>query len=209
MRLLDFVSAFRLPPANVSDFGILKVAFLVAAVDGKITDEELHVYELMSRRCRGYTKKRATDALEEAVQTAGNLILKTDSLSEKDFVSAFVAAADSALPDGFFNFSVVDIRRAIVTWVVMGMSDGDYSRRERLCIEALRSRFAERKAQKLRQRAAESGSLSAAYDTAFVVQDEESGEVSDRFVDEVVAIINRLGDTAEAEAALKDLIAHK
>lgn len=191
------------------DYGIVKVAFMVAALDGEVTDEELHAIDALLKKCRGYTAKTAAKVLDEAMHSAGYLMLLGRRVKESAFVKAFLAEAQAALPDGFAFLSVEEVRRAVVTWIALGMSDGDYSARERACIEALRRRFAELKVclddDAERQRMALASSFSLVYG---VVAREKIEDLFPRnFVTRVERLVAQYGDDADAAKELKALIA--
>ena len=148
MNLAKFIGSFNLKKfgkACRTDFGVFKVAFMVAALDGEVTDVEYRALDALAKKCRGYTPKAAAAAFDEAMHSAGYLMLLGHRAKDSELAAAFIREAQAALPDGFAYFSVEDVRRAVVTWIAMGMSDGDYSAREKKCIEALRKRFAELK----------------------------------------------------------------
>lgn len=196
-----------------TDFGILKVAFMVAALDGEITEAEYKAFELLAKNCRGYSVKSAAAALDEAMRSAGYLMLFSQRNNEKDLVKAFMAEARAALPNGFAYLSIEEIRRAIVTWIVMGLSDGDYSVRERNCIESLRKFFAELKALRIQQEEEQWLSLSTDLRQACAsmnVQPQATVElVSKDFVGQVERLVQQYGDKAEAMKMLDSLIKGK
>lgn len=139
------VSRVQAAKYGKTDYGIVKVALMVAALDGEVSDEELKAVDAMLKKCRGYTAKAAENVLDEAMHSAGYLLLLGKRAKEAELVKAFVAEAKAALPEGFAYLSVEEVRRAVVAWIAMGLSDGDYSAREKKCIEALRKHFAELK----------------------------------------------------------------
>ena len=196
-----------------ADFGILKVAFMVAALDGEVTDKEYEAFDLLAKKCRGYTPKAAAQALDEAMRSAGYLMLLSPRVKEADLVKAFVAEAREALPNGFAYLSLADVRRAVVTWIVMGLSDGDYSSRERACIEALRKLFAELKVMRMQQEEAQWLSLSSDFRQAYGVPSLPSRGmvelVSKDFVSRVEDLVAQYGDDAAASRELQGLIAGK
>ena len=152
MNLTKLVRSFnfkKFTKASRTDFGVLKVAFMVAALDGEVSDAEYRALEALAKKCRGYTPKTAAKALDEAMRSAGYLMLFARRATDTALVKAFMGEAQAALPNGFAYFSIEDVRRAIVTWIAMGMSDGDYSAREKKCIEALRKLFAELKVMRI------------------------------------------------------------
>ena len=178
------------------DLGIVKVALMVAALDGEITEEEYKALDALVKKCRGYTKKAADTAMTEAMRSAGYLLLFGRRASDREFVKAFVAEARMALPNGFEDLSVEEVRRAIVMWIAMGMSDGDYSSREKKCIEAVRKAFAEHKARRQQEAVAlgeQMAGVSMAVPPGFVASAEE--------------LVAQYGDEAGAAKELEKLIA--
>ena len=210
MNILDFVKGLA---ASVqqggkigrNDLGVLKVAFMVAALDGEVSDAEYEAFSLMAKECPGYTEAGAAKALDEAMRSAGYLLLLSKRVDESVLVKAFLAEADAAMPDGFIDSSVEDVRRAVTTWVAMAMSDGDYSPRERACVEALRQRFAERKVVRDNEnliRASTPLQMSEGIGPSPVVAE----IVSQDFVGKVEKLVAQLGDTSSAKGALFDLL---
>ena len=190
-----------------ADLGVLKVAFMVAALDGEVTDDEYAVFDLLARRCRGYTEEAAESAIREAMRSAGYLLLLSRRVKEEELVGAFVAEAKAALPGGFAYLSIEEVRRAVVIWIAMALGDGDYSARERACIEALRRNFAELKV--LRVQAEEESwmalapAFARAYSGAASSRDGKLVELVSRdFVGRVECLVAQYGDS---EAAAKEL----
>ena len=178
------------------DLGVVKVALMVAALDGEVTEEEYKALDALVKKCRGYSKKAADKALDEAMRSAGYLLLLGRRASDKAFVRAFVAEARKALPNGFEDLSVEEVRRAIVMWIAMGMSDGDYSSREKKCIEAIRKAFAEHKVRSQQDAVSFSAQMAGAYlavPSGFIASAEE--------------LVAQYGDEAGAAKALEKLVA--
>ena len=178
------------------DLGIVKVALMVAALDGEVTEEEYKALDALLKKCRGYTKRAADEAMDEAMRSAGYLLLLGRRASDKAFVKAFVLEARKALPNGFEDLSAGEVRRAVVMWIAMGMSDGDYSPREKKCIAAIRKAFAEHKVR--RQQAAvdlsaQMSGVTMAVSSGFIVSAEE--------------LVAQYGDEAGAAKELEKLIA--
>ena len=212
MNLSKLVSGFNLrkfSKASRTDFGVLKVAFMVAALDGEVTDAEYKALDALAKKCRGYTPKAAAAALDEAMRSAGYLMLLSTRAKDADLVQAFVTEAQAALPMGFAYFSIEDVRRAVVTWIAMGMSDGDYSAHEKKCIEALRKLFAELKIMRVRAEEEQWLSLAPAFRQAYVpgARSATVELVSRDFVTRVERLVAQYGDSAEAAKQLDDLIA--
>lgn len=195
-----------------TDLGILKVAFMVAALDGDVTDAEYATFDLLARKCRGYSEQSAAAALDEAMRSAGYLTLLSKRVSDAELVKAFVAEARAALPDGFAYCSVEDVRRAVVTWIAMGMGDGDYSSRERKCIEAIRKLFAELKISRNQMLEERNLLFSPMFRQACGVHGIATPRrielVSKDFVTRVEHLVSLLGDSASAAKELKNLVAN-
>ena len=211
MNLAKLIGSFnfkKFSKASRTDFGVLKVAFMVAALDGEVTDAEYRAFDALAKKCRGYTPKTAAAALDEAMRSAGYLMLLSKHAKDADLIKAFVAEAQAALPMGFAYFSVEDVRRAVVTWIAMGMSDGDYSPREKKCIEALRKLFAELKIMRVEAEEEQWLSLAPAFHQACGDGARKSTVelVSRDFVTRVEQLVAQYGDSAAAARELKDLI---
>ena len=125
------------------DFGVLTVAMMVAALDGTIFPAELAAFSKLAKQCRVPDAERSV-RYESALHSAGYIMLMSRSgISQKAIVSVFVKEATKVLPRGFAGGKAEDVRRALVIWVTMGMSDGDFCGIERACVDAFRAQTAE------------------------------------------------------------------
>ena len=90
----------------------------------------------------------------------------------------------------------------------MGLSDGDYSVREKACIEALRKNFAELKVSRLMEEEERWAALSPSYRAAFATnhQGQIAQIITKDFVTRVEELVAQYGDSAEATKALKTLV---
>lgn len=141
------------------EFAILKVAFLLAALDGKIDETEREMYDRLAEQCKNIDVDQAQEVLKE-VDAATKRLLEVKNRKDKSagsglFVSAFLMEAlptDNEILDMFMKEveAVCDwpsfvkdssrVRRAFVMWTAMAMADGDYSAIERKAIERLRAK---------------------------------------------------------------------
>ena len=209
-KLIGSFSFKKFSKASRTDFGVLKVAFMVAALDGEVTDAEYNAFDALAQKCRGYTPKAAATALDEAMRSAGYLMLLSRRAADEDLVKAFIAEAQAALPMGFAYLSIEDVRRAVVTWIAMGMSDGDYSAREQACIEALRKHFAELKVLRVQAEEEQWLAMAPVFRQAMSASASRKATVelvSRDFVTRVEQLVAKYGDTAAAAKELGDLIA--
>lgn len=140
MNIQDFISrVFKSTPRfGKMDAGVLKVAFMIAALDGRITDDEYAAFDEIARGCRGYTPENAEATLRSAMRSAGYLLLLSSRVDDKTFAQAFIDEAIDALPSDFPLCEIDDLTCAFDLWVEVAQSDGEYSPRERLCLEALK-----------------------------------------------------------------------
>ena len=188
---------------GMADLGVLKVAMMVAAIDGDIMDSELEAFELMAKRCRGYSPESYAAALKEAMHAAGYLMIAMKRDTETEFVKEFIVEAKAALPNGFANLPIEDIRLAVVTWISIAISDGDYSRRERKCIEALRRNFAEIKVRKAIEEEARWLAISPVLRQATAKGGRTVELVAKDFTTMVENLIAKYGDVSDAVRELK------
>lgn len=145
MKLTEIVSNLfaRKPRFEKIDLGVLNVAFMIAALDGEVTDEEYAAFDKIARECRGYTPENAEKALRASMRSAGYLILLGKRVGDEEFVKTFLHEAAEALPESFPIYDPEDVKWAFEMWRSVAESDDDYSRRERLCLEALSKYVAE------------------------------------------------------------------
>lgn len=211
MNLKKLIGSFnfkKFSKASRTDFGVLKVAFMVAALDGEVTDAEYKALDALAKKCRGYTPKAAEKAFDDAMRSAGYLMLRSKRAKDEDLIKAFIAEAQAALPMGFAYFSAEDVRRAVITWIAMGMSDGDYSAREKKCVEALRKLFAELKVGRIQAEEEQWLALAPAFRQACEpgLRNATVELVSRDFVKRVERLVAQYGDSADAAKKLDELI---
>lgn len=205
---LKAVSRIQAAKFGKIDYGVVKVAFMVAALDGEVSDDELKALDALLKKCRGYTKEAAAKALDEAMRSAGYLLLLGRRAKETTLLRAFLAEAGAALPNGFAFLSVEEVRRAVVTWMALGMSDGDYSAREKKCIEALCERLAELKIVHDDNEEEARNVLASAFSQAYGSAAKEKMDdcfLRD-FMKRVENLVAQYGDRADAAKALEKLI---
>jgi len=136
----DYFTEFAKAKKNSAelDFGVLTVAMMVAALDGRIEPKEWAAFRRLADAAN-------TSALEggalwdSAIRAAGYILVQSQILTERQLVVVFSREAAKALPEGFSHGLPADVRRAFVMWVSMAMSDGEYSGVERKCINAFRA----------------------------------------------------------------------
>jgi len=215
-KATNVIAALKLggadPKLGKLDFGILVVALMVAALDGTILPSEVEAFQKLAKLCRGHSEANAKAAFDEAMRKAGHVLAmaQTRVCSEDEIVRAFVAEAEMAMPRGFVDGELADVRRAFATWTAMGISDGDFSGVERKAIAALKERFADVK--DIHQMS-DAAALTAACvgfrpAGAMLVTDKDILKVqllADDFLDKAEALTLKLDDPEAGEAAAKEL----
>jgi len=200
------------PALTKLDSGILEVAFMISALDGAVLPAEVAAFDRLAQDCRGYDPSKRKSLLDSAARKAGYLMaLEAMGLfTPEERVAAFVSEALKALPAGFASGDLVDVRRAFVMWVGMGVSDGYFSGIERAAIEALRVRFAEIKLSKNLENAAAwtaaypgYGSINALLDTHEVL--DTVCLLEENFIAQAETLVKALDDSAHSEWARKEL----
>ena len=141
------------------EFAILKIAFLLAALDGKIDETEREMYDRLAEQCKNIDVDQAQEVLKEVDAATKRLLevknRKGKSASSGLFVSAFLVEslptnneilnifmkeADTVCDWPSFVKDSSRVRRAFVMWTAMAMADGDYAAIEREAIERLRAK---------------------------------------------------------------------
>jgi len=204
---LDMSNAAELEPSYISkrDAAVLKVAMMVAALDGAVTEAELTAFEAQAKKCPGYSAQSAKDLFRDGLRVAGYLELAARTLSARELQGIFIDEAKKILSDGFVQGDAIGIRSAFVTWMVMAMADGEYSANERKAIGALATCIKEiidkrRDANYRRQ------SLSPAFAAAYREQCPEGCVLTPLFFAKAETLIVKLNHESTAAAELKKLI---
>ena len=125
------------------DFGVLTVAMMVAALDGVIQPDELKAFSKLAEKCRVSKGERPAHYNAALHSTGYMLLLARSGMPRRALSLVFLDEAERVLPAGFAGGRAEDIRRALVLWVSMGLSDGEFSGVERASVEAFCARVAE------------------------------------------------------------------
>ena len=125
------------------DFGVLTVAMMIAALDGTIRPDEFKAFSRLAEKCRVSRGEKAA-RYNAALHSAGYMLLLARSgMSKRALSLVFLDEAEHVLPMGFAGGKAEDVRRALVLWVLMGLSDGEFSGVERAAVESFCARVAE------------------------------------------------------------------
>ena len=132
------------------EFAILKIAFLLAALDGKIDETEREMYDRLAEQCKDIDVDQAQKVLKEVDAAtkrlldaknserkagAGGLLIPFSIVPEERvqemFLDKFMKEAEAVCDWPSFVKDSSRVRRAFVMWMAMAMADGDYATIER------------------------------------------------------------------------------
>ena len=119
------------------DFVILKTALMLAAADGEVATDEIVRFKDLTTKCCGYSDETFEALWDEALRSAGYILLQSRFLDHEGLVAAFVAEAEKDFISEVVLESAEERIRAFDFLDRMAMADGDYSEIERDCIVAL------------------------------------------------------------------------
>ena len=122
------------------DFVILKTALMLAAVDGDVAADEIGRFRELAAKCRGYSGESFDALWEQALRSAGYLLIQTRFLGKEELAVVFVKEAEKDFVGTVILETKEERARAFELLEQMAMADGDYSEVERLCISALTQR---------------------------------------------------------------------
>ena len=188
-----------------ADAAVLKVAMMIAALDGNVTDAELAAFERLAKKCRGYNAESAKTVFREGLKAAGHIELAARTLKDRELLSAFAAEAEGILPSGFAFGDAKDVRRAFVMWTAMAMADGDYSPNERKAIAFFAKSVSARMEAEKEACAQSVRGFSPAFVMAYAQNANRDTSLSPVFFKKTEELIAKLGREATATAAEKEL----
>lgn len=119
------------------DFVLLKTALMLAAVDGDVAADEVGRFKELAEKCRGYSGE-AFDALwEQALRSAGYLLIQSRFLGTDAIAESFVKEAEKDFVGTIVLETKDERKRAFELLDQMAMADGCYSEVEHACVSAL------------------------------------------------------------------------
>ena len=76
------------------DFVLLKTALMLAAVDGEVDAGEVNRFKELAAKCRGYNGESFEVLWEQALRSAGYLLIQSRFLGQDELAAAFVKEAE-------------------------------------------------------------------------------------------------------------------
>ena len=134
------------------DFVLLKTALMLAAVDGEVGADEVGRFRELAEKCRGYNGESFDVLWEQALRSAGYLLLQSRFLGPEELAAAFVKEAEKDFVGTVILETKEERARAFELLDRMAMADGEYSEIERTCIAALARRVKDARDQAIAER---------------------------------------------------------
>lgn len=119
------------------DFVLLKTALMLAAVDGEVGADEVGRFKELAEKCRGYNGESFDALWEQALRSAGYLLIQSRFFGQDELAAAFVKEAEKDFVGTVVLETTEERTRAFELLERMAMADGDYSAVERASIAAL------------------------------------------------------------------------
>ena len=119
------------------DLGILMTLMRLAAVDGRIDDDEIAFFKDAAERCRGYSGEAFEDLWKNALRSAGYLMLQARYLNREQIVATFISETENGFVKEIKFESPAEWERAFACLDEMAAADGERSEIESACIAAL------------------------------------------------------------------------
>lgn len=127
------------------DFVTMKTAMMLAALDGDVSAEELVSFRDMASGCRGCTPQSFAKLWDEALRSAGYLLVQSKILPEDELIALFVREATDSFVEEVSAEVSEDRRHAFDVLAEMAAADGDISDVESRAIKALEASVKKRR----------------------------------------------------------------
>ena len=121
---------------------VLKTSFMIAALDGEVAESEYKAFFTVATEYLGMTREEAWSAIDEAMYSAGYLVLYRQHADERMLVNAFLSEVNRALTmalgrNKFLFDRPEGVRHAFAVWTFMALADGKYEAVERKAVQAV------------------------------------------------------------------------
>lgn len=120
-----------------AEFAILKIAFLLTALDGHIDESEREMFEKLTQRCREVDVDQAKVVREEMDQATKRLLAVKSGKTDSAFLKIFLQEVEAVCDWEAFVKDSARVRRAFLMWTAMAKADHDYSAIERKAMALL------------------------------------------------------------------------
>ena len=124
--------------AKDAEFAILKVAYLLSAIDGEVAESERATFDRLAARCRDVDVDEAKDVIRSA-QASVEKLLKAYKGKKASPLAVFMCEVKEVCDWSAFVRNSTLVRKAFVMWMAMVMADGVFADVEQRAIRELQA----------------------------------------------------------------------
>lgn len=121
-----------------AEFAILKVAYLLSAIDGEVAESERATFDRLAARCRDVDVDEANDVIRSA-QVSVEKLLKAYKCKKASPLAVFMCEVKKVCDWSTFVRNSALVRKAFVMWMAMVMADGVLADVEQRAIRELQA----------------------------------------------------------------------
>ena len=121
-----------------AEFAILKVAYLLSAIDGVVAESERTTFDRLAARCRDVDVDEAKDVIRSA-QASVEKLLKAYKGKKASPLAVFMCEVKKVCDWSAFVRNSTLVRKAFVMWMAMVMADGVFADVEQRAIRELQA----------------------------------------------------------------------
>ena len=124
--------------AKDAEFAILKVAYLLSAIDGEVAESERATFDRLAARCRDIDVDESKDVIRSA-QASVEKLLKAYKDKKASPLAVFMCEVKKVCDWSAFVRNSALVRKAFVMWMAMVMADGVFADVEQRAIRELQA----------------------------------------------------------------------
>lgn len=124
--------------AKDAEFAILKVAYLLSAIDGEVAESERATFDRLAARCRDIDVDEAKNVIRSA-QASVEKLLKACKCKKASPLAVFMCEVKKVCDWSAFVRNSALVRKAFVMWMAMVMADGVFADVEQRAIRELQA----------------------------------------------------------------------
>ena len=121
-----------------AEFAILKVAYLLSAIDGEVAESERATFDRLAARCRDIDVDESKDVIRSA-QVSVEKLLKAYKGKKASPLAVFMCEVKKVCDWSAFVRNSALVRKAFVMWMAMVMADGVFADVEQRAIRELQA----------------------------------------------------------------------
>lgn len=121
-----------------AEFAILRVSYLLSAIDGEVAESEMVTFDRLASRCRDVDVDEAKDVIRTA-QASVEKLLKAYKDKKASPLAVFMDEVKKVCDWSAFVRNSALVRKAFVMWMAMVMADGVFADVEQLAIRELQT----------------------------------------------------------------------